>query len=315
MYRPDRSSPSLSGVRTEILIATYKRPEGLSRLLRSLEVELSASHSGTKVLVVDNDPERSARGVVDGFGAEFRYVAEARPGIAAARNRGLLSADQESDLFLFVDDDEEVQAGWLNHMVSAVYSVGADVVCGPVLPVLPDSCPWWVRAGGFFERPRQLTGSDVRWPATNNTALRRSVLAKLEGAFFSEDFSRTGGSDTEFFARVRQSGARFAWCDEAVVLEYQPADRATFRWLWARGTRLGNVSSRMLLRNAASRRKIRAIAVARMLAAVPLALAYLVLPGRRWGQALMNLPKGVGMHRALKGQLTEEYARNVVLGQ
>lgn len=91
-------------------ITTFKRPEQLARAIQSVE---SQSIAPAELIVVDNDKAQSAKEVVLRCSThapfDIRYVAEAKPGASAARNRGLLEATGEFVAFL---DDDDV---WLPH--------------------------------------------------------------------------------------------------------------------------------------------------------------------------------------------------------
>ena len=53
-------------IETSVCVATFRRPEGLSRLLRSLEVQQGEVPS-FEVIVVDNDDEGSAAAICETF--------------------------------------------------------------------------------------------------------------------------------------------------------------------------------------------------------------------------------------------------------
>ena len=91
----------------------------------------------TTVLVIDNDPEASARPIVERLAGTLRpglvrYVHEPKPGIAAARNRALREA-ASSALLVFIDDDEVPSERWLEQLVDLQRSSGAAAVVGPVI--------------------------------------------------------------------------------------------------------------------------------------------------------------------------------------
>lgn len=285
-----------------VVVITYKRPNMLERLLKSLELA-GYPHD---VLVVDNDPLASAR--ITAEKARAKYVVEEEPGISAARNRGI-EESSSYDAIVFVDDDEYVVPEWLRELVAMQQKTGAGAVFGPVVSELPRTVPQWIEHGGFFMRPRHPDGSTPRWPATGNVLITLDALSLLDIPRFSNSFSLTGGSDTEFFWRLELAGSRMVWCDSAVAYEEVPAERATAKWLWRRNIRLGNVSARMLLLKGKSKPLIFVTAIVRMLLAAPLALLRII---RRepWGSSLANLPKGIGMIRATRGSLTVEYQRS-----
>src|SRR5262245_8957617 len=89
----DRSSAGATSV--AVCIATYRRPDGLRRLLRALEqLEFRESApSSIHVIVVDNDAVGAAGVQVCEEMGNFRWMLEAlreeRKGISFARNRAM----------------------------------------------------------------------------------------------------------------------------------------------------------------------------------------------------------------------------------
>lgn len=290
-----------------ISIATYKRPELLKDLLESIEPEVLGQDA--RICVVDNDAEASARAVCEEFPLDVTYVVEPRPGIAAARNRGLdLVADNDRFL-IFVDDDERVQPGWLQELRQAQLRYEADVVSGPVVSVLPTDAPRWIARGGFIQRARFRTGDPSLSPATNNTLVRLDYLRSVGFPRFDESFSLTGGSDTAFFRVLREAGARMVWCDEAVVHEDVPPERANLRWIWRRGIREGNVSGRMLLRRR-SRPRVVLDGVTRVIYGVAAVTGDLLRGRGIQARSAAYITRGIGWIGASRGRLVTEYARS-----
>ena len=228
-----------------VSVATYMRPEGLERLLDSLG---AGTNGRADVIVVDNDPDGSARAIGESHSVTTFYTIQSEPGIAQARNKGLEYFKPEYKAIIFVDDDEWVEDDWLKTLTNYLDSSGADVVQGPVVTCLPDDCPTWIRRGGFFQRERVNSGTPLLSAATNNTALRRSAWVQAGEPRFDTSFSETGGSDWDFFWGIRLSGARIVYCNEAVVSEDVPPSRLSARWLLRRSTRSGIVHSRVCLK-------------------------------------------------------------------
>jgi succinoglycan biosynthesis protein ExoM len=300
--------PAPAGLETLVVaVATYRRQAGLSDLLTSLASQTWGGH--LVVTVVDNDPEGSARGTVDSADPKLdvRYLHEPIPGIAAARNRSIADLAQ-ADAALFIDDDEVADPTWIDELVATAKMTGADVVAGPVIPIIPASAPWWIHRYRVYQMERPTTGSPVKWPATNNALVRRSVLDQLGSPHFSEEFSLTGGSDAEFFWRVRAAGFTAVWSDEAIVRETVPGNRLTRRWWWTRTIRAGNVSGRLMVR-ARPRPVVALIALARMLVGILLGPIGLLNPMRPSIAMFSHLPKGIGTLNSLRGRLVVEYAR------
>ena len=182
---------------------------------------------GASIVVVDNDAAESAREVVDSqkhkTGLPLRYEVEPRQNIALARNRAVAAGHGE--FIAFIDDDEFPEEGWLRALHSSLTASGADAVLGPVLPAYEESTPAWVRKGGFYERPRYLTGTTLSWEdcRTGNVLFRRRVLDRLQAPFLPQ--FQNGGEDQDFFRRAGEQGAVFRWCDEAIVYERVPPSR------------------------------------------------------------------------------------------
>ena len=292
-----------------VAVATYKRPDGLRRLMQSLAVQEGVRAHVTHI-VVDNDPEGSARPVVDGAQLQgVVYVVEPQPGIAAARNRCLdEAARRRCAAIAFIDDDEVASVRWLASLERTAEASGAEIVSGPVHVDLPPGTAWWIRRLGVFERPQHREGGRVRWPATNNCLVSRVAIDRLDVRMFDEDFSATGGSDADLMARLRAAGATTAWAEGAVVTELVPPERTHFRWIWRRGVRLGNVSARLLMRQR-SRASVFAIGLVRIARGLVLLPVAFLWRRRSAGPLALEVPKGVGVVAASVGALVKEYRR------
>jgi GT2 family glycosyltransferase len=93
-----------------VVPSDFARPAALERCLKSL-AELD--HPDYEVILVDNRPPgAAAAGREPAVTAGVRVVREPRPGISAARNRGVAAATGE--IVAFTDDDVRVHPGWLS---------------------------------------------------------------------------------------------------------------------------------------------------------------------------------------------------------
>lgn len=234
-----------------IAVATYRRPQDLAEILPLLAAQAAAVAADVRILVVDNDPDGAGAPVCERLAVPgLRYVAEPRPGIAAARNRALAESGDHG-LLVFIDDDERPRPGWLEHLLEMHRSTGCAGVVGPVVSSFGGELDPWLVAGGFFDRRRLPTGSLVEVAATNNLLLDLAQV-RAAGVDFDERFGLSGGSDTLFTRRLTAAGGRLVWCDEAVVTDVVPADRATRSWALRRRLRIGNSWSRTELAIATS---------------------------------------------------------------
>ncbi len=218
-----------------VCIATFRRPEMLDALLASLaRLEVPRDHV-LELRVVDNDPDRGAKPIVDAWAGSLpgrlRYEVEPVRGISSARNHALDMGP--ADLVATIDDDEVASPRWLVELVATLDRTGADAVFGPVHGIPFEGMPRWMIRGGFFDKRVGREGRALGWNETRTSnALVRGAWFFARGLRYAESYGRTGGEDTELFARMALAGARFRASARAVVEERVPAGRATFAWLW-----------------------------------------------------------------------------------
>ena len=265
------------------------------------------------VIVVDNDLAESARPVVTEFSSALpnaTYAVEPMRGIAAVRNRLVqLSKDRSVDYIAFVDDDEWVESDWLVNLVHTAESYQADVVKGPVLRQFETGSPDWAGQANIFAAYRQRTGSLSRSMAAGNLLVRMNRLLEFEGPF-NVQFNLSGGEDTHLQERMRASGTKIVWCDEAVAHEYNTKDRATIAWVVKRGYRVGAVMARStkMIHPTPSKLLSR---LAKDMAHLGIGLLFLVISPIRVTakvvDALSQCARGVGGMAGLLGHSYEEY--------
>lgn len=237
--RPERPSIVLA-------MLTYKRPEDLHVAVPALLEQIEQTDYDTTVLIVDNDPAGTAMPTAADFPSELvRFVHEPTPGIAAARNRALREVT-EADLLVFIDDDERPEPDWLRLLVETWRSTGATAVVGPVISTYSAEPEAWITEGGFFDRRRLPTGTEIDVAATNNLLLDMARIRDF-GLEFDLAFGITGGSDTVFTREIVRHGGRMVWCDEAIVVDVVPLSRMTRQWVLQRALRTGNGWSRTSL--------------------------------------------------------------------
>ncbi|HEV7524950.1 MAG TPA: glycosyltransferase [Acidimicrobiia bacterium] len=251
-HEGDPLSPPLPR-RATICVTTYKRPVGLARLLTAIGALEIPDGWDFDVVVVDNDPEGSARPVVEATpNLAVRHVAEPDRGIPRVRNRALRES-APVPFVAFLDDDEWPEPTWWRRLVEVQSESGADVVIGPSIPVFETDPPAWIVEGRFFERERFATGTKIpSWLArTSGVLIRRAAFEHLGDRPFDERHPLAGGEDVRFFKALERDGASIVWVDDAVVREFVPTTRANAKWLLRRSFRTGNSRSlNLLLENA-----------------------------------------------------------------
>lgn len=228
-------------IHVSICISTFKRPEGLTRLLAGISaLEFrKVPPPDIEIIVVDNDAAGSARKICDQarnlFKGTLIYDIEPQQGVSYARNRTVAKASKIADFIVFIDDDEVPDVLWLDELLVAQKQYGADVVAGPVHPQFQaDSIPKWIEQGEFFAPPSHPTGTVLNAAFTNNVMVKATLVRQLD-VVFDPRFAIKGAEDTYFFMRLRKLGAIIIWTNEAIVHESIPSSRTTLGWLLERG--------------------------------------------------------------------------------
>lgn len=235
--QPPAAAPPL--VRASVVVPTaLSRPDQLRRCVQRL-TELD--HPDFEVIVVDNRPAGAP--AVEIAGA--LVVRELRPGISAARNRGLAVAT--GNFVAFTDDDVQVDRRWLRSLGERfARDPGLAAVTGLVLPAeLETPAQIWFeqsgsgldrsyspltfeRAGRFRMRRRGLEdGSELlqslyamgELGLGSNMAFRTSVLRAAGG--FDEALGTgtptRGGEDLAALVELLTAGHRMGYEPGAIV--------------------------------------------------------------------------------------------------
>lgn len=299
-----------------IIAITYKRPEGLRKLIREL---MRQDLSGTPVdvlnlVIVDNDPEGSAAGVLAEFqdSEKIRITGlhEKRPGIPFARNCGMHHAIEGNDFFAFIDDDEYPTPIWLRNLLAVAIELYSDCVLGPVTPVFPNGTPSWIQRSRVFEGWKHPHRAQI-FEAASNNVLVRSAFIREHGIEFDERMQASGGSDYRFFRQCVAAGMVIHWAATAEVLEDIPHSRTALRWMAQRQIRLGNTFALDARLSRHTPRIVRLYAVGLIRATAGLISLPALLLSSRWGSnAAIHLLRGIGIVSGIHGYRHDEYAKS-----
>jgi len=220
-----------------ICIATFKRPEGLKRLILGLNqlTFSTATPPDIEIVIVDNDAAGSARAfceeIRDQIRWQLKYDVEPEPGVTYARNRTIANASDNTSFIAIIDDDEVPDSQWLDQLLKVQREYNADVVTGPVYPYFEDkNTPEWIKKGQFFEPRNYETGHLLNAAFTNNVLIRAECLKGINPVF-DQRFAFKGSEDTHLFMRLFNSGYKIVWSKQAVVQEWIPASRTNLNWL------------------------------------------------------------------------------------
>ncbi len=232
--------------RVDVCICTFRRAY-LAETLKSI-----AANAGPLVdlcvIVADNDTVPSAQSLTAAFASEVgfpvRYIHAPAANISLARNACLDAAS--GDFVAFVDDDEHVAPHWLESLLRAAKTTGADAVLGPVAAVYGPQAPDWMRKGDFHSTLPAYVDGVIQTGYTCNVLMRRRP--PFSALRFDLSLGRSGGEDTEYFYRLHDLGGRMVFAPDALVYEPVPAERCRFGWLMRRRVRSGQTYGLRLVR-------------------------------------------------------------------
>ena len=240
--RQSAGRPSRPLARASVVVPTnFARPEQLRRCVKSLG---ELDHPDYEVIVVDNRPADAPPAELEGV----RVVREPRPGISAARNRGVAVATGE--IIAFTDDDVQVHPGWLSALGGRfARQPHVSAVTGLVMPLELETqaqiffeqsgsgqdrgyAPLtFERAGRFLVRRRdqQAAREEIRslyltgeFGFGANMAFRTAVLQASGG--FDEALGvgtpTRGGEDLAMFVELLTAGHQLGY-EPAAVIEHQ----------------------------------------------------------------------------------------------
>jgi GT2 family glycosyltransferase len=228
----------LSGI--SVVLCTRDRADELRTAVESL---LELDYPAFELVIVDNASATDAASRVVGEIDDSRVhlVKEPRPGLARARNRGVLEAAHP--IVAFTDDDVVVDPYWLRGL-SDGFRLAEDVAC--VCGMVPsgeiqsfsqayfDARVTWASScvSHVFRLATPPAGEPLfpfrvgQYGTGANFAMRRSVTIALGG--FDEALGvgspTRGGEDIDMFVRVLLAGHALAYLPSAVVWHRHRAD-------------------------------------------------------------------------------------------
>ena len=282
-----------------VIIPTFRRP----RLVQAA-VESVLSQRGLtvaiEIVVVDNDPERSAQQIVAALARSaplaVRYVCEPRAGISHARNTGIAASGGR--YIAFLDDDESAPPQWFASLWSTAREYGADIVVGPVRACFPKGVFVPDYAESIYNRDAKAeTGQLIEWSGIGNALIRRDrcLTAPMP---FDPRFGLSGGEDVVFLRHLREQGRRCVWCAEGAVSETIPAEKLRPAYLLRRAFRGGQTTAYLPSTLARPQWPLvlrwMAIGAAQVCVFGPWAIALRLFGRKEWLSAMAKAASGLG---------------------
>lgn len=214
----------------------------MARTLASLTAQTMPAEEWETVVVNNNSTDDTAdmfarfAASPEGRRLDIRMVDEPRQGLSWARNRGL--AEAEGEIVVMIDDDEEVNPGFLTAYRDFFATHPKAVATGgPMRARYDEGRPRWMShytealaASTIDLGPRVRPFPRGRYPIGGNMAFRREVFGRV--GVFDTTLGRTGqallgGEEKNIFGRIAADGGEIWWVPSAPVDHIIPSSRLT----------------------------------------------------------------------------------------
>lgn len=223
---------------------TYNRSDRLEALVNAMRQQHCAEPF--EILVINNNSSDDTLAVLERLAAEpgvpLRYVTESTQGIVPARNRALTEA-MDSDILIFMDDDELPHPGLVSAAHHAIAVEGAQCAGGAVeVCFTPGQRPSWLEDDllGFLARvnhgPKAFWIENEQTPVwTANVAYDMRVFRDDPTLRFDKRYDRIGnviggGSDAIMFRTMLERKFKIRYRPDMVVDHFVETWRLSRRY-------------------------------------------------------------------------------------
>ncbi len=244
--------------RISLIIPTYKRPEKLRRLLRSLGKQTLKEF---EILVIDNDPNPKTRMVVAAFNrratTRARYIREPRLGLHNSRHTGAKKAS--GDILVLTEDEATYHPRWLESYHNAFIAHPQMAAAGgPIVPKWEGKPPQWlgdlIGSSNTFS-PLSLMKLSHGFRVSKrgffyggNMAIRKKILFDL-GGFNPEIFDRLwlGDGETGLNRKLWKKNLRIGYIPGALMYHHIEREKMTMEFFRLRLANQGRCDMYTLL--------------------------------------------------------------------
>lgn len=249
-------------LRLDVLIATHNRAPMLDRCIRSVLNARPSPVLDVHITVICNACGDDSREVVlrlqAAFPGQVSLLDERRRGKSKALNTGI--AATTGDLVGMIDDDEEVDGGWIRVIGEAFQDPALDFIGGPYLPVSPAPPPDWLPddylavLGGADNGsvPQRYSKEFPGILKGGNAVIRRATLDRVGP--YAEHLGPGASArlfsceDEDMYWRLLEHGATGQYLPDLVIYHYITESRLTRQyyrdWCFWRGVSRGLMDRR-----------------------------------------------------------------------
>lgn len=261
-------------------VLTHKRADTFEAMLMHLKIAIEQYSGECSFIVVNNSGTEShslVAGIVERSGIEntcpTRIIDSPENNISVGRN--LVLDNAETNLLLFIDDDEYPNADWIDALVKQYDISKTMAIAGPIEPIFPDSAPGWVREVDLHNKGNLKTGDTLARAATGNCLLDLSQVGDVRQ---DPADGLAGGEDAAFFQKLTSKGKVITWCEEAIVHETVSKERSTSKYMIFRFMKHGQAYKRVVLDDYHGLKYAFALIKAAIVAPVGITLAMITMP-------------------------------------
>ncbi len=225
-----------------ICICTYKRNKSLTDCIQSFSKTFLPNNVKISLLILDNSKNFESYKLIKNFKKKFKFniysANEKKRGVVNARNKCLKILKKiNCDYVAFFDDDCVIDKYWFKNVIKIINKTKENIVTGPQLYININKEK--KNLGEFFEKKIDKKISKVKWAATNNVIIKKSIISK-EKIYFDTNLNKFGmGEDQLFFSKLNKRGHSIIWSNNVKVYEKMHPHRTTSKWIRDRSYRLG----------------------------------------------------------------------------
>ncbi len=225
-----------------LIICTRNRVLALHQTLEALLPIVHDNHGVLEIMIMDNGSSDQTATIVAEYARLWNklvYYNEPTKGLSRARNKAVALA--KGEILAWTDDDLMVSQEWLPRLIAPIAANVADCVVGRI-EIAPQLQREWMKpfhrlwlAENIHPSLPQLIGANM---AMRKSCFREGMAFDLEtgpGALGYMD-------DTLLGMRLRQSGKRIVYADEALVIHHFSVERLN-RSFWIRTARASGRST------------------------------------------------------------------------